>query len=171
MPQAIRSNFWPVALLVRAELADFLDWHVSRIHIVAGDADVPYRTGDHDIVLRVQGEQPDARTIDGGGRQVNRRTRDFDIEVRTRMVLDPVDEDLQRLTTLSGGHLLLEDDVVDCLEDFFPTDENGNSLVVQGLVSGRWTKPLRDKSNPQWVTSTLDVECLIDRALDLARGT
>lgn len=170
MPTVVRAAFGDVLLAVRTELAEFLEWHASRILIVAGDRDVPYRTGDQDVLLRSRRESPERGAIDGGGRVVNRRTRTFDVEMRTRMVLDPADQDLQRLTTDSTGHLALEDMVCDCLECFFPLDGDGNSLVCAPLRCQGLSDAEQDRDSPVWVTSTWTVEVLYDRALTLTRG-
>lgn len=169
MPAHVASAFRTILLAVRAELAEFLEWHESRIHIVAGDTEVPYRTGDQDIVLRAGDERPDREAIDGGGRRNNKRMRSFEVEVRTRMVLDPTDEDLQRLTTASTGHMALEDRVCDCLEVWYPIDDGDNVLTSQALRLHGLSKARRDRGNPQWVTSTWDVEVLYRRDLDETR--
>lgn len=170
MARHVAGTFRAILLAVRTELASFLTWDTSRIAIVAGDADVPHRVGDHDMVLRARAESPDRSAIDGGGRRNNKRTRTFDVEVRSRRVSDRAGEDLQALTTVDTGHLDLEDRVVDCLEDYFPLDNDGNSLVSQGLVCQGLSKAEREREDPQWLSSSWTIEVLYRRDLDETRG-
>lgn len=165
-----RSSAREVVAALQTELALHLGWQALRIPVVAGgDTQVPHRLGDQEVIIRVLGEEPDRGVIDGAGRVSNRRTRRLQVECRTRLILDRDDEDLQRLTHSSVGHIELEDAVCDCLETFFPVDESGDALVGQPVRCHGLSDPRPDRDAREWVSSKWSVEFLYDRDLDQTR--
>lgn len=161
-----RASVRETVLLLRARLAAGLGWDEERIIITAAEPDdTPHHQADQDILLRLEGERPEA-SIDGGGRYVNLRTRNIAVWARSRLFLDTRDSDLARLTHTSLGHVALEDDIVDVLEGWLPVDDDGNATSTP-VILGTFSRPEKDRKDDGWVRSRVDLSFQYLRDLTL----
>lgn len=166
MPAPRRASAGEIVLLIRAALASSLGWDADRIPILAGKAECPHLMGNQEVLIRVQGEHPDRAQIDEAGRRINRRTRNCEIECRTRLYLDPSHEDRLRLTDASLGHLALEDAIAECLECTLSTatDDAGRLLIAGVVRLHDLSDPTPDKDAREWVSSHWSLEFSYDRS-------
>lgn len=129
----------------------------SEVKPIAGDFDVLFALGD---------ETPDERVRIGGGRTVNKRDRRATLVVRSRLLLDSVDEAGAQLFDPDDGHLRLEDAVCDALELFQPATEAGDWLVTEPITLNRLTRPRKLAGSEGWVYSEWEVSFSYIRTLD-----
>ena len=140
----------------------------TRVVISVLEAEkVPLFAAFQDVIVRPVDEFPDTTVIDGAGRWENWRRRILQVSVRTRVQLDPAGQNLVQLTDASLGHLALEDAVMEALEIFNVPGDNDDVLTAP-LRTGHFSKPEQMKQNPAWVVSTVEVEVLYRRELDVS---
>ena len=176
-PSFIRSNLATILNLAITQLTTYaliggptgtaID--PSRIFVSVLDADsCPLFDGDQDVILRVMGERREGGMLEGAGRVDDRRTREIQVVMRSRVYLDQVEQDLIRLTDASLGHLWLEDAVADALEIFMATDGDGNVLTTPWYLEGP-TAPQAMRNDRNWVWSAFTCSFDYERALDQSR--
>lgn len=164
MASPIRSTMFEIAAHVRTRLADWLvaedvlpSDHAVQI-TVSDPEDVPHFTADREFLIWPREERARLEYSDGGGRWDTRSTRGVGVVVRTRLELDEAGFDPLRLTQASAGHLLMEANVKDALQEFMPTGDgtpSGDTLTDQPLV-WTFTQPPRNEANDRhWVYSVL----------------
>lgn len=143
-----------VVRAVRQRLIDAVPMAPSRVILCACEPDdVPHAGAQQDVLLRLEGESP-AGTFDGGGRYVDLRRRTFAVWPRTRMSLDPVGSDLERLTRDTIGHLELETAIDDALAGWLA--EDGDDAIALPVDIGTFSTPVRDRGDASWVRSRLE---------------
>ena len=144
----------------------------SRVLIVARpESEVPHFGAEQDVLIRPLGEQP---VPSDAGRYNMMRSRKVRVTVRTRVLLDPADQDITRLTDLSLGHLALEDAVADALELCQPNDAGditgvkGNWLVDEPVRTLSLSETRPDPRAREWIESSLECEIVYSRAISSA---
>jgi hypothetical protein len=155
-PTVLRTNFGKILLALRDAVVAGTGLDVSHV-LVTCRGDVPHYSGDQDVLLWSGGERSDWEQINSAGPLDDRRVRRLRIVMRTRVVLDPADQDLIRLTEDNLGHIALEDRTLDSVQLFFAQDDDGNSLSATAVVVGDLTDATPDPKQPEWVQSTFDV--------------
>lgn len=171
-PSFRRASFREILLAVREQLVEVTGLDDTRVFVsVLSPEDAPRYAAFQDILLRPMGEEPDVGNIDGAGRYDNRRTRQFEVAVRTRVALDQSDRDHARLTDESLGHIVLEDLVVEALELFHLEDDDSDVLAAP-LRVGRLSMPQRLRSDAHWVFSAFvcEAEYRRDLTVDISIG-
>lgn len=126
---------------------------------------ISHQQAEQEILVQVAGEQPEP-AIEGGGRYVNLRSRSFYVHVRTRMWLDETNQDYIQLTDASIGHVAMEDDVVDALQEHLLMDANGDALCLP-IACGSFSEPRRESKDPGWISSHCTITVQYTRDLDL----
>jgi hypothetical protein len=157
-PTPVRSSFKDILLRIKDQLVRWIEGlDASHVLITCRD-NVPYYSGDHDIVLRVLGETPENEIINSAGRLDNRRWRRLRVIMRSRLVVDQVDMDVNRLCDEDIGHIVFEDAVCDALEEFFTQDDIQNTLQATNLKVRQLSDPEQDPKHPEWVKSSFMVD-------------
>jgi hypothetical protein len=166
-----RSNAREILVSLRQELATVTGLGLARVTVSVQDDGGPHYLADQDIVI-VPLEEPPGQpsAYVGGGRVVDLRTRRVKILARTRCLLDPAGVDQARLLDLTLGHLVLEDRIYNTCQCWFPDDGAGRLLLCEPAKTGTWSRPKQERDNPEWVSSSLEVELTYLRQLDLTRG-
>lgn len=122
----------------------------DRIFLALDPEQVPYTTGDRDIVMEPTSERKDP-TSEGSGRVEARVIRRLRVRVRTRMNLD---ENHRTVAWLQGavqengssvtlGHLAMEDAVIDALYLFQPMDAMQNVICYKPIIYDGTSGPQR----------------------------
>jgi len=162
----LRANIGPIVLLMQAQLVKSTNLDQSRIMIVAEDGEtVPRYQGDQDILIRPMGEDEEEGMLEGSGRVDDRRKRQIYVYCRTRVYLDPADQDAIRLTDASLGHFALEDQVANALQIWAAQDALGNILSFPVFVKGP-TSAEKMRDDPNWVCSHFTATVEYERNLD-----
>lgn len=132
--------------------------------------DAPHFQADQDLVLRLAGISPDSGWFQGGGRFSCRVTERLEVQIRTRLALDPSGEARVWLTDAVIGHIQLRDKVLDALVSFIPTDADQNILTTDQLVMVPSKAPRQDgaRGKPMdWGSETFTFEVNYDQVLTL----
>jgi hypothetical protein len=126
----------------------------ARVLVIARDqSQVPFIDSEMDILLRVRSLTVDDAQYIGAGREFCRNDRIIDVIPRTRDARDDVATDLAWLTDETLGHLALEDQIYDALEEFSPVRAaDGMDLLIVPLHLLRTSDPVRGTraSNAAW---------------------
>ncbi len=137
-------------------------------------SEAPHFQGDHDLVLRLKGLQPESGFLEAGGRLSIEVTERLEIEVRTRLSLDPASSAKRWLTDPDFGHIPMRTLVVDALEGFLPTDGSGNGLTsceIHLLPSGEPRSEGSSQKSPiSWGSERLTFGIKYLHAVDLTRS-
>lgn len=170
MGQWRRATIRDITLDVRLWLISETGLDATRVFIsVLSPEDTPVYGAPQDIILSWKAEEPDEGIIDGAGRYDNRRKRTLEVTCRTRLALDPGNQDHSRLTDESLGHFALEDSIVDALELYQPGEGDTIDVLAAPLRVGRLTEPKRRRGDGHWVYSTFTVSVEYRRDLDITR--
>lgn len=182
MASQIRSSLRDILLALKAEIlarvtytnidgdvASLSDAHV--IITVKDAASVQHTLAPHDILLQPLEEHPYPGTDDNTGSSwiADHRVRSVKVTMRTRLSLDPTQEDLQRLTHESLGHIVFEDAVYDACYVFLAEDSDENVLQTGPAITKSMTAPKEDKDDDSWVSSSFTLDIPYSRDLDQVR--
>lgn len=141
----------------------------DQVLLVARDSrEIPKFRPPKTIWLRPRGIRPDQPQFDGSGRFAFVVSRVLDVEVAVRLVTDTTDTDEQWLTA-DSGLFGLEEDVLNILQGWTPTDPQGNALLVKPMVLLSETDPLKGPGLPLWGDVVLSFLITYQTAID--RGT
>lgn len=153
MPAPIPSDLPTIAQTVERRLLTYRSpitgttaaGDISNIYWVEpGEEPDPGQTGERDIIL-VELEDDTSGTVVGAGRFA---TIDSGLEIylRSQRVTD------KRSTRRSWfiAHRNLINGLLDAMMGFFPEDQFGNALTVQGLVLEGNTTPRRTRPSETW---------------------
>lgn len=158
MPSAPRTTLRNILPLIQQQVADWLEWDISRVIItVLPPRDVPHTMAEQDVLLYVKSESVDSGAFEGGGRNSHIRTRRLQVVMRSRVALDIAAQFPIHLTDDSLGHISLEDQVVDALSGWLVCDADENILTL-ALRPGEVSEPQADPVDNTWVSSTFGVE-------------
>ncbi len=150
---------------LRQRLMDQLDFPPERVLVVAQRRGrIRHDQADTYLELQPGAQSPvDISTWHGAGRYDLRVNRVVRVKIWTRLALDEINEDFQRLTNASLGHLKTEGQVYDALAGYQPTDDEGNWLVAEPIRPGSATEPDSDGEENGWINSTVsfDMEFLV----------
>ena len=169
MAEAIRSSMRQIVPVCLARLVAVTGLPAERVNPWVGDAEAPHLQADQDLVLRLGGWSPDRGWFVGGGRSSLRLVERFEVQLRTRLALDPAGSAYVWLTDTTLGHLQLRNLVLDALVEFLPADTSGNVLVTDPLALVPAPKPRTDARGGQpvsWGSETLTFEVAYLQALD-----
>jgi hypothetical protein len=92
-----------------------------------------------------------------GGRIDTRVERTLHVRVLTRLALDEPDRDSTWIKDKTLGHFVLEESVCDALQNFQPTDTDGNWLVDRPLHLANTDNAETDEDEPGWGHSIIQV--------------
>lgn len=131
--QPKRTSIIEIANAIKQCLVDE-DVQVSnRIKFVARGAGVPKFQGESDILIRIGGFTSVGETVAAAGRVCTMLDRLIHVICRSRLALDQADRDDTWLLNSSRGHFVIEEQVLDALHIFWPTDSSDNDLTTQPI--------------------------------------
>lgn len=130
--QPKRTSFGEILLAVKAEVIKRTGLPAARVIILARDQ-APKAQAEQIIYLRPRRFTSIEPENTGGGRSNTRLTRQLDLILSSRMATDASTSDEDWLTHPTRGYYALEDAAVDALQEFFPTDGQGNALVFEPI--------------------------------------
>lgn len=163
------SSAREVLLALQAQVATITGLDLTRVIITAAEpADVPHHAAEQDILLRLGAEYSEL-SVEGGGRFADLRRREVQVYCRSRLWLDTTDSDTARLTDASLGHVALEDRLLEAVQRWMPlepADDPGaavNAIALPGEAGG-FSAPVRDRQDPSWVSSRLELSFQYQRA-------
>jgi len=140
-PSAVASSMADILPVLLERLVAVTSLPAERVNAWVGDADPPQLQADQDLVVRLAGVTPDQSWYGGGGRYAPRVTERVEVQVRTRLSLDPVGGAATWLTDASLGHVRLRDLVLSALMGFLPTDVEDNVLVTNAVSFAAEQRP------------------------------
>jgi hypothetical protein len=157
MPSAtvIPTSINTILLAMRAQLATVLALDPTRILISARNK-IDHMAAERDIILRPKRGDPRQGTIDAAGWQNPRMVRRVSTICRARVGNDRGTEDRLLLTDPTRGLYQLEELVMSALQEFFPTDGGGNSLVNEGIFFDGIDESHREDEQRDWVESLIN---------------
>ena len=166
MPAQTPASFVDVLVALRAQLVAATGLTNENVVWIAeeDDEEVPFLgPNEHQILLRVDHEDPNMPAIEGDGRYDDYRIRNVAVFLRTRFNVDRVEQDEARLLDHDAGHVAFEDTVRDVTQLFLATDAAENALAlpcvigpltgirrsrkVRGMVKSRFTVTFRYQSS------------------------
>jgi hypothetical protein len=166
MPGVIRTSLRDIAPLITTRLAAATSINRERIFWIARLNPVPHFTGQADILLRPRRKLALQDNVDGGGKWDTRVTRILDVIPRVQYAVDPAASDYEWLFA-SGGYITLEEEIVDALQMFMPTDSTGNILVAEPMRLVTADDPLKEAGNEVvWGSGVLGFEMVYTMDLD-----
>ncbi len=159
MAAVITTSMEVLLPLIEARLTYITELPAERILPWVGD-EPPHLQGDHDLVLKLGGIVPDTGWYVGGGRTSFRVTETLEVQIRTRLILDPTGVSRAWLTHATLGHVQLRKLVLDALVGYIPHDGDGNALIAEGLVPKTTQRPRPDTRGAvvNWGSETLAFE-------------
>lgn len=158
-----------ILLAIKARIEAVTGLDDSQVLVTAAEPpDVPHFKGDQDVLLRLgQETYAEGEPADGGGRAVDLRKQEVEVYCRTRLFLDSRDQDHARLTDASLGHIVLVDQVYNALASTFAFEDGpGDDLALPGRM-GAVARPVKDRGNPNWISSRVDISYIYQRDLSL----
>lgn len=102
------------------------------VKIVARD-DLPVYSGDYDILIKANLPYPVEEYVSGSGRNASVVLRTITIVIRTRLGVDRSDSDERALMDPVYGHLVREEQILNCLHLKFLTNPNGDMISVEPM--------------------------------------
>lgn len=169
-PAAIASSLALILPSIQSRLRLVTGFPPERVTLWLGDADPPHLQADQDIVIRPAGMNPDQPWWIGGGPFTCRVIERVDVQIRTRLSLDPTGSAAVWFLDATLGHLHLRNLVLLALVGgtggFLPNDgvvgaENVYVSCPLRFMSGRMPRTDRAKSNESvtdWGSETLTFE-------------
>lgn len=159
MAAQIRSNFVAILQAVQTQLAKVTGLPTTRVLLVARRASPKFQ-GDSDILVRPGRfiSPPEERTAAGYVELIIRRL--LIVQPRVRRLADMPDRDDIFLTDAALGYFTLEENIVNALSNFEPTDASGNVLTfgtIQLRSGAEVQKETEDKA-PGWGFGGLEFE-------------
>jgi hypothetical protein len=129
-----RSSLIPILQAIQTQLMSTTSFPLERVNIVATWPKDPQIVGDQDLLIRPLGFICNLEEgAQGAGRVETLIHRRLAIKVRTRLAYDSEQDQVGWLTDATLGHLQLEEQVLDSLQNFIPMDGSSNWLVAQPL--------------------------------------
>lgn len=163
MATVLRSSLRPILAAIKAALVAGVPIPAERV-LVSVRRKVPHFQADQDIVIRPRGFRIDASQTDHTGRFLTKIIRRIEFTCRTRLGFDETDRDESWLLDETYGHVALEERVIDVLQEFEATDEDGNGLQhgPMLLMDGPDPDKEADDDAGEWGYSTLVFELTYD---------
>lgn len=156
--------------LIQARLRWVTGLPAERIILWLGDQEPPHLQADQDLVLRLQGFTPDQPWFIGAGRAGPRLLERLEVQMRTRLALDPSGESWVWYLDAVNGHLLLRFAVLQAMVGFHPLDPvTGASLVTSAISCVPSRPPRADedrKKSQEWGSEKLTFEIGYIQPLD-----
>src|SRR5690349_823893 len=124
--QPKKTSFAEILRAIKAELVKQLEMPVTAVKLIGRRPEnVPKFTGNKDILIRPTRFDTWKVLEEAAGRVDFEVIRKVVIVPRLRMALDTVDKDEIWLTS-DEGMIAFEESIVDVLQEFMPTDTDGN---------------------------------------------
>lgn len=140
MSAQVRSSMDVILPLVETRLALYTGLPAERIIPAIAD-EIPHLQGDQDLVLRLGGWRSDQPWALGGGRYTLKVVEVLEVEIRTRLALDPTGAAREWLVNATYGALQLRSRVLSALHGFQPEDVAGNVLVAGDILVSSARRP------------------------------
>lgn len=160
------ASFADILIALKTKIAEVVT--DTNAIIPVARRQLPNLVGNRDILLRVRSFTIKDSTVNAAGRHAMWITRPVDIVIRQRNYLDVSLQDYQFLVHETLGILSTEEDLIDNLELWHPTDGDGNFLLVEParIVSG--DDPVREgvSADPHWGSVTIRLEITYEQTLD-----
>ena len=158
MAAVIRSKLSAILPLIKTQLMATTSFPTERVLISMRDVHPNVMQADQYIVIRPRGSVTDEPIEIGAGRVDTRLSRRVAIILRTRLEIDQDHVDVEWLTNATYGHLDVEHQIINSLQDFQVIDGSANWLVVKPLKLGPVSDPNPVQEFTGWGQSVQEYE-------------
>jgi hypothetical protein len=152
VPTVLRASLTAILPLIETQVVAVTGLSSSQVYSTA-QKNPPIYEGDHVVQIRPTGFTVQTDQSFPEGRLDTRITRDLAVKVVTRLGLDEPDRDRVWLEDQTLGHIVLEESVINALQNFWPTDVNGNVLTTNPIQLAPASDPETEEDEPGWGSS------------------
>ncbi len=165
--QPKRTDMGEILLAIKAQIVARAVVPPSMVQLTIADSP-PSTKAEKLVYLRPRRFMAGQDEVRSAGRLDTRVMRQIDVYLRSRVSLDPINGDEIWLTDLNRGFFGLENDILNALQDFLPTDSDGNNLTCYDIRLLSGSEADKDAQAKGWGRASATYEVVHMPPLSLA---
>lgn len=169
MATVIRTRLSALLPLLQQQVMSVLGFPAERVIILSREQQPYHAQADQYVRIRPRSQMTEDSIVVGAGRFDTRARRKINVTLFTRLSLDEADRDAIWLDDPTLGHLAKEHLLFDAVATWHPLDGAGNWLLAGTAKLGPVSEPSKERAEPEWGKSELDVDLTYVLDLDQTR--